>query len=385
MNYNFDEERNLRTADSLKWNAAKEEVLPMWVAEMDFRLPDFIQNALTERISEGSFGYFQLPQDFFSVIQFWQKKRHQIYVDQDFILPVPGVMASVSAIIEAFTEKGDQIIIQPPVYNHFFNTIKSSERKIVENNLILNKNRYQIDFNDLKEKAAKPETKILLLCNPQNPVGRVWSREELEETAEICAENNILVISDEIHADLAFEKYTPFFDVAKDSAVQFFTVHSPCKAFNFPGLPVGYVISTDFSGLKNIEKTLESREQISVNALSVVALKSAYTFGENWLDEVKIYIQKNYFYLKEFIQKNIPQIEVLPLEATYLLWLDCRKLNVNSDKIAQQLLENHQLLINSGLMYGEAGDGFLRINIACTEKNLRSGLERLRDFVLNIS
>ncbi|KQR91086.1 hypothetical protein ASG01_14465 [Chryseobacterium sp. Leaf180] len=385
MDFNFDEEITERSEDSLKWNSAGKNVLPMWVAEMDFRLPEFLKEELIRKISAGSFGYFKLSEEFFKAVQFWLQSHHQLDVEKDFILPVPGVMSAVSAIINTFTESGDQIIIQPPVYNHFFNTIKNSEREIVENELILNGNQYEIDFKDLETKASDPKAKILLICNPQNPIGKVWRRETLEKIAAICEKNDVMLISDEIHADLSFKKYTPFYSVATDFNIEFFTVHSPCKAFNFPGLPIGYVLSNDNLQFSAIEKMLESRENISVNTLSVTALVASYNHGEKWLDKVKNYIHANYLFLNNFIKNHLPQIGVLPLEATYLVWLDCRKLNLNSDEITEKLLKNHHLLLNSGSMYGKSGDGFLRINIACTRKNLETGLSQLREFVNDLS
>lgn len=384
MKYNFEEIIDRKYTNAIKWESSSPDILPMWIADMDFKTAPEIIEALQNRISHGVFGYTQTPEHFYISIQKWWKKRYQLTIEKESIIPVSGVIPALSAAIRSLTEKGDQIIIQPPVYNHFYNSIQNCEREIVENNLIYDNGSYSIDFEDLERKAAIPGTKLLLISNPHNPVGRVWTKEELLNIASICQKHNIIVISDEIHCDLVFnsEKHISFASLDHQSAKNTITLASVSKSFNLAGLQVGYVFTKNTAFLNGIKSVLQMQEMELLSPFAIESLIAAYDKSEKWLEDLKEYIYQNYIFLAQFITSELPQIKVVPLQATYLVWLDCSALKVSSDQIAKNLLEDEKLWINSGSLYGNAGEGFLRINIACPIKVLSEGLERLKRNVI---
>ena len=381
--YNFDEIIERRGTNSVKWDLATDaEVLPMWVADMDFKTAPEITEAILNKVSHGVFGYSITPPQFYDAIIDWWKDIHQFSIQKEWILPGPGMIPTLSAILRTFVKSGENIIIQPPVYNHFYHFFENCGFGLVENNLIYENETYQIDFDDLEFKASNPDTKMLLLCNPHNPVGRVWKKNELEKIAEICSKHRVIVVSDEIHAGLVFEghQHIPFVSIAEKYNLESVTCGSPCKTFNLSGLPISYLISKNKNTLDEIHKTFEIQETSYPNPIAVTALIAAYQNGREWMDELKIYLYENYLYLLEFINQKLPEIKVLPLEATYLVWLDCRTLNKNSDELSKILLKDEKLWVNPGTMYGNAGEGFLRINIGCPREILADGLNRLKNF-----
>lgn len=379
--YNFDEIINRRGTDSVKWDLAEDDdVLPMWVADMDFKTAPEITEAILKKVSRGIFGYSITPADFYDAIMEWWKETHQFTVKKEWILPGPGMIPTLSAILRTFLKAGEKIIIQPPVYNHFYNFIENCAFDMAENNLIYQNGIYQIDFDDLEMKASDPNTRLLLLCNPHNPVGRVWKISELEKIAEICSKNQVMVVSDEIHADLVYNghQHIPFISVSENYILESITCGSPCKTFNLAGLPISYVISENKVILDKIHETFEVQETSYPNPIAAEALIAAYRNASDWLKEVKSYLYDNYQYLSEFFSESIPEIAVLPLEGTYLVWLDCRYLNKSSEELSKILLEEQKLWVNPGTMYGNAGEGFLRINIACPKSLLTEGLLKLK-------
>lgn len=385
MKYNFDEIIPRKNTNSVKWDLAKDaEVLPMWVADMDFKTAPEIIETLSEKVSHGVFGYGFIPENFHQSIIDWWQDNHQFTIEKEWLLPVPGMILSLSAIVRTFLKPGENIILQSPVYNHFFTIVESCSCNLLENNLIYENGNYQIDFDDLEIKASDSKTKMLLISNPHNPVGRVWTKSELEKIAEICSKHQVMVVSDEIHADLVFEnhKHIPFASIAADYDLSSVTCGSPCKTFNLSGLSISYLISQDKNILKQIHKTLEIQETSYPNPMAADALIAAYKKGKDWLDELKIYLWDNYQFLLKFCQENLPEIKVIPLQATYLVWLDVSFFNKTSDEISKILFDEEKLWINSGTMYGKAGEGFLRINIACTREILIEGLKRLKRFYL---
>lgn len=384
--YNFDEIIDRRGTNSVKWDLATDaEVLPMWVADMDFKTAPEITEAILKKVSHGVFGYNMTPPQFFDAIIDWWKDIHQFNIQKEWILPGPGMIPTLSAILRTLVKSGENIIIQPPVYNHFYHFFENCGFGLVENDLIYEGGNYQIDFDDLEFKASNPNTKLLLLCNPHNPVGRVWKKSELETIAEICLKHQVMVVSDEIHADLVFagHQHIPFASVYENYDLASVTCGSPCKTFNTAGLPISYIISKNKEILNKIHKTFEVQETSYPNPIAATALIAAYQSGKQWMEELKIYLYENYQYFVEFIAENLPQIKVLPLEATYLVWLDCRSLNKTSDELSKILLEEEKLWVNPGTMYGAAGEGFLRINIGCPKEYLVDGLNRLQRFYLN--
>jgi cystathionine beta-lyase len=385
--YNFDEIINRRGTDSVKWDLATDaEVLPMWVADMDFKTAPEITEAILKKVSHGVFGYSITPPQFFDAIIDWWKEIHQFEIKKEWILPGPGMIPTLSAVLRTFVKPGENIIIQPPVYNHFYNFLENCEFGVIENNLIYEDGTYQIDFDDLEIKASNPKTNLLLLCNPHNPAGRVWKKSELEKMAEICAKHQVMVVSDEIHADLVYEGHLhiPFVSIAGNYDLKSVSCGSPCKTFNLAGLPISYVISENEEILNKIHKTFEIQETSYPNPIAATALIAAYQNGKHWLRELKIYINENYQYLLEFMKEHLPEIKVLPLEATYLVWLDCSSSGKTSDDLSKILLKEEKLWINSGTMYGKAGEGFLRINIGCPREVLLEGLKRLKVALIKI-
>ena len=382
MKYNFDEIISRRNSNSYKWDSAKDEdILPMWIADMDFRTAPPIIEALAKRAQHGIFGYTKVPETYFDAVINWFKRRHNFHIEKEWILFTTGVVPALSAVIKALTSPGDKVIVQTPVYNCFFSSIRNDQCEMVANELIYKNGTYSINFEDLENKASDPDAKLLLLCNPHNPVGRVWSREELEKIGDICLRNNVIVVSDEIHCDLVYSGHThiPFASISDRFGENTVTCTAPSKTFNLAGIQVANIIAADKEILKKIDKALNINEVCEINAFAVEALIAAYNEGEEWLEDLKKYLSGNYNYLKDFFKQHLPNLKVLPLEATYLVWVDCSALKISSEEIAKILLEKEKLWINEGTIYGAAGEGFIRLNIACPRETLTQGLERIKN------
>jgi len=382
MKHNFDEIISRRGSNSYKWDSANDEnVLPMWVADMDFRTAPPIISALEKRVQHGIFGYTKVPAAYFDAVTSWFDKRHHFPIQKDWILFTSGVVPALSAVIKALTSPGDKVIVQTPVYNCFFSSIRNDECEMVSNNLIYKNGTYTIDFEDLEEKASDSRAKLLLLCSPHNPVGRVWTREELQRIGEICLRNNVIVVSDEIHCDLVYPEHThiPFASISKEFLYHSITCTAPSKTFNLAGIQVANIIAADEDMRRKIDKALNVNEVCEINVFAVEALIAAYNEGEEWLEDLKTYLFDNYSYLKSFFKQNLPQLKVLPLEATYLVWIDCSALEIPSEDIAEILLDKGKLWVNEGAMYGGSGEGFIRINIATQRENLIKGLEIIKN------
>ncbi|TYR35983.1 pyridoxal phosphate-dependent aminotransferase [Sphingobacterium phlebotomi] len=377
MEYNFDELIDRTNTGSVKWS--KPDVLPMWVADMDFKTVPEVTEALTRRASHGIFGYCETPPSFYDAITNWWKKRHALQVENDWIIATPGVMPALAAAVEALTSKGDKIIVQPPVYNHFFLTVKQSHCELVENNLLYDNGNYQIDFEDLEQKAADPAVKLLLFSNPHNPAGRVWTKEELQQIGEICIRHGVVVLSDEIHSDLVYDDFThvPFTSLGEAYARNSITFSSPSKTFNLAGLQVAYFFTENEAFRKRVKEILTKWEMTMLNIFAIDSLIVSYEKGEHWLESLKRYLHENYCYLTDFCHVHLPELKVIPLQSTYLVWLDCTALGLPSSTITDRLLEHEHLWLNPGIKFGQAGDQFLRMNIACPRELLKEGLKRL--------
>lgn len=300
-------------------------------------------------------------------------------MEKDWIVYTSGVVPALSAVIKALTVPGDRVLVQTPVYNCFFSSIWNNGCDVVASPLIYVDQTYRIDFENLEEKTADPKVKLFLLCNPHNPVGRVWTREELKRVGEICLRNDVIVVADEIHCELVFTEhcYIPFASVSKDFLKHSVTCISPSKAFNLAGLQIANIVSADEGMRMRIDKALNINEVCDVNPFGVEALIAAYNGGEEWLEELKYYLFVNYNCLKDFFKEYLPQFPVIKLEGTYLVWVDCSALKQSSGEIVKSLLEREKLQVNEGVIYGEAGEGFIRINIACPRQILVDGLNRL--------
>lgn len=380
MKYDFDEMIPRRHTHSYKWDTdADEEVLPMWVADMDFRTAPAVVEALRRRTEHGLFGYTKVPPAYYEAVIRWFGRRHAWRIDRDWIIYTSGVVPALSAVIKALTVPGDRILVQTPVYNCFFSSIRNNGCEALENPLVYRDGTYRVDYNDLERKAADPAVRLMLLCNPHNPAGRVWTRQELGRIGEICLRNGVTVLSDEIHGELVLpaHTYTPFASVSDDFAMNSVTCVSPSKAFNLAGLQIANIVAADANMRVKINRAININEVCDVNPFGVEALMAAYEYGEEWLDALKRYLSDNYVYLKAYFSKRLPQFPVTELEGTYLVWVDCSVLGCTSEAIAERLLKQEKIRVNAGSMYGAAGEGFIRINIACPRRVLADGLERL--------
>jgi len=382
MQYNFDEVIDRRGTNSVKWDLCAPDVLPMWVADMDFRTAPVIAQSLQKTISTGIYGYSLIPDAFYEAIISWWIKQHNFTIQKEWLLATTGVLPSLSAIIRTFVKPGENVILQTPVYNHFFSTLENCGCTVLQNDLLFTDGIYSINFEDLESKAADPLTKLLLLSNPHNPIGRVYEREELEKICEICSKYDVMVVSDEIHSDLVFrpKKHAPFIEVSSEYNIDAISCGSPCKTFNMSGLPISYLVSQNRELLDKVQQTLDMQDTLYPNIVAVNALIAAYSYGEVWVKDLKNYLIENHQFLIDFCTENLPQVKIVPLNATYLVWLDFGFLNQNAAQLSQILLEEEKIWLNAGTMYGNSGEGFLRINIACPRTLLLEGLDRLKTF-----
>ena len=381
MKYDFDEPVSRRGTNSYKWDTVKDEdVLPMWVADMDFRTAPAIVGALQKRVEHGIFGYTKVPSAYYEAVINWFRRRHAWLIEKEWIVYTTGVVPAISAIVKALTVPGDRVLVQTPVYNCFFSSIRNNGCEAVTNPLIYANGTYRIDYDDLERKAADPKVKLLLLCNPHNPVGRVWTRQELRRIGEICIRNRVLVVADEIHCELVFSGhvYIPFASISEDFREHSVTCISPSKAFNLAGLPIANIVAADTDVRMKIDKAININEVCDVNPFGVEALIAAYNRGEDWLEELKHYLSVNYNYLRAYFDEYLPEFPVVMLEGTYLVWVDCRGVGLSSREITDILLEKEKIRVNPGSLYGEAGEGFIRLNIACPREKLIEGLNRLK-------
>lgn len=381
MKYDFDEPVPRRGTNSYKWDTVKDEdVLPMWVADMDFRTAPAIVGALQKRVEHGIFGYTKVPPAYYEAVVNWFRRRHAWLIEKEWIVYTTGVVPAILAIVKALTVPGDRVLVQTPVYNCFFSSIRNNGCEVVANPLIYANGTYRIDYDDLERKAADPKVRLLLLCNPHNPVGRVWTRQELRRIGEICIRNRVLVVADEIHCELVFSGhvYIPFASISEDFREHSVTCISPSKAFNLAGLQIANIVAADTDVRMKIDKAININEVCDVNPFGVEALIAAYNRGEDWLKELKHYLSVNYNYLRAYFDEYLPEFPVVMLEGTYLVWVDCRGLGLSSREITDILLEKEKIRVNPGSLYGEAGEGFIRLNIACPREKLIEGLNRLK-------
>lgn len=381
MKYDFDKQIPRRNTHSYKWDTAMEEgVLPMWVADMDFCTAPTVVEALRRRVEHGIFGYTKVPSAYYEAVINWFVRRHGWQIDREWIIYTSGVVPALSAVIKALTVPGDRVLVQTPVYNCFFSSIRNNGCEVVASPLVYMNETYRVNFEDLERKAADPKVKLLLLCNPHNPSGRVWTRQELTRIGEICLRNDVIVVADEIHCELVYpgHTYTPFASISGAFLMNSVTCTSPSKAFNLAGLQIANIIAADEYMRMKIDKAININEVCDVNPFGVEALVAAYNQSEEWLEELKHYLSANYNYLKAYFNEYLPQFPVVMLEGTYLVWVDCSVLKRPSKEIVETLLKEEKLWVNEGSLYGEAGEGFIRINIACPRQTLIDGLLRLK-------
>lgn len=392
MKYNFDMVIDRTNSNSVKWDDVRRDsensdIIPMWVADMDFISPQEVIEALGKRVEHGVFGYPAVTEQYKQVIVDWMKGRHDWDIEKDWIKPAPGVIPSINWLIEAFSKPGDKVIIQTPVYTPFYTVVENIGRHAVLNPLKLEDGRYIMDFDDLEEKARDPWVKLLVLSNPHNPVGRVWERKELEKLGEICLRNGVMVISDEIHSDLIFKnhRHIPFAAVSDELAQISAICNAPSKTFNIAGLQTSNIIIPNASIRKEFSRTMQ-RSHIGIpNLLGLTACEAAYRYGSEWLEQVMEYIESNYNFLSEFIRERIPQLIVAKTEGTYLAWIDCRSLGLNHKELEKFLKEKARVQFTQGYIFGEEGNGFIRMNFACARPVLKEALSRMESAIRQLT
>lgn len=379
--YDFDRVVRRRGTNCYKWDEAENDsVIPMWVADMDFQAAPAILKALSERVDHGVFGYEMVSDSYYQAVINWFANRHQWTIDRDWIIYTSGVIPALSATIKALTLPGEKVLIQTPVYNCFFSSIRNQGCEVAENPLKREGDSYVIDFEDFERKCADEKTTVFVLCNPHNPSGRVWTREELERLNDICLRHGVTVVSDEIHCELIMPGHTfvPFASVSEACLENSVILNSPTKNFNIAGLQIANIICKNPTWRRRIDRVINIFEVCDVNPFGPVALEAAYNESGDWVDELNVYLHDNYLYLKELFTKELPQVEVLRLEGTYLVWVDIRSTGETSDAVTERLLNEGKVMVNSGTMYGQqTGEGYIRINIACPRETLREGLARI--------
>jgi len=382
MIYNFDEIINREGTGCVKYDArkvvfGKSNVLPLWVADMDFKTPDFVIKALKKRLEHEVLGYSFRTSSFNNSIVQWQMKRHQWKIQKDWLSFTPGVVTGLALAVESFSSPGDEVILQPPVYPPFFNAVKNTGRKVLENPLKKVSGRYTFDLEDLKKKIT-PSTKMLLLCNPHNPGGMMWKREELLSLANICMENNIMMVSDEIHSDIVYRgnKHIPLASLSKDIADHSVVFMAPSKTFNVAGLSTAYVIIPDVRLLGIYQNTLNREGLGHGNLMGTVALESAYNNGEDWLEQLLDYLSDNISFIDKYLKENLPEVLMMKPEATFLAWLDFSAFNLDDEELKQKII-NSGVGLNPGIDFGKHGTGYMRLNFACPRSVIEEALIRI--------
>ncbi|MBD8348449.1 MalY/PatB family protein [Dysgonomonas sp. HGC4] len=382
--YNFDQIIDRRGTNALKTDVLKErygseDLIPLWVADMDFLSPPAVTEAIIERAKHGLFGYTCPSQEYYNSIINWVKRSHDWTLDQQWITFIPGIVKGIAFVIDCFSTKEDHVIIQPPVYHPFRIIPSLHKRKVVDNPLVLEAGQYKMDLSDLK-KRIDTSSKILILCNPHNPGGRVWTKEELADLADVCYDNGILVISDEIHSDMAFEnnKHVPFASVSEKAAQNSITFMAPSKTFNIAGIVSSYSIIPNEKIRTKFNNYLKSSELEEGHIFAYLAAQAAYEKGEEWLIEAKDYIWGNIQFVDQFLKTNIPQIKAMIPEASFLVWLDCRELDLTQKDLVSLFVKDAKLALNDGMMFGKGGEGFMRLNVGSPRSVIEKALNNLK-------
>lgn len=404
MKYDFDVVVDRRNSNSVKWEFmqsgedlltfehtqrffGEDRILPMWVADMDFKCPKPVVDALIARVQHGIYGYSAPTEEFYQSVVQWMRRRHGWEISPEWICLTPGVVPALNMLVRAFASSGDRVLIQPPVYYPFYRAIENNGAEVALNPLVYKDGRYRMDFGDLEVLCGDPKVKLAILCNPHNPVGRVWTRDELLKFGEVCIDNHVLVVSDEIHGDLIYDghTFTPFASLSETFADYSVSCTSPSKTFNLAGLQTSCIIIPNDDLRSMFERILQSNGLFGIGPFGIVALKAAYDHGEEWLLQALEYIEGNLNYLEKYVTEKIPQISVIRPEGTYLVWLDCRRLGLDKWELKQLMLEEAKVYLDEGFIFGSEGEGFERINIACPRPVLVEALDRIRQAVGKLS
>ena len=382
MTYDFDKIISRRGTNCVKWDEFTDpDIIPLWVADMDFETAPSVKQALMKRMQHGCFGYTLVPESYYNATIQWFQHRHGWSIERPSFIYTSGVVPAISAIIKAVTSPGDKVLVQTPVYNCFFSSIRNNGCTLAENPLKMEGNRYEVDWQDFEAKCADPSVKVFLLCNPHNPAGRVWTRQELVQMGNICLKHGVFVISDEIHCEFVMpgHTYTPFASISEDFAMNCAVCLSPSKAFNIAGLQIANIIVKNEEVRKRVDKAININEVCDVNPFGVIALQAAYSAeGEEWLNQLCHYISDNYLMACQLFTEALPQCPVTTLEGTYLMWVDIRATGKTSRQVTDHLLRKAKVYVNCGTMYGEAtGEGYIRINLATRRNLLEEGIMRI--------
>lgn len=383
-NLDFDKVTGRRNTKSLKYDFAvkmgmPEDILPLWVADMDFQVSSYIQEALARQVEHGIFGYSDVQGEYFEIVRGWMKRRHEWEVKEGWLVKTPGIVFALAMAIKAFTRPGDVILIQQPVYYPFQSMIESNGRKMVSNTLIYKEKEYSIDFEDFEDKIVKNKVKMFFLCNPHNPVGRVWTPEELMRLGDICYKHHVIVISDEIHADFAFQRrHYVFAGLKKEYEEIAITCTSPSKTFNLAGLQLSNIFIGNPELKREFERQISMAGYSEINVMGLVACEAAYKDGDEWYDAMHQYIRKNIEYTREYVESNIPGVTMAKHEGTYLAWLDCNGLGLSVEELEERMIHKAGVWLDGGTMFGEGGAGFQRVNVACPRKTLEEALRRIK-------
>ncbi len=387
MKYNFDEMIERRDTASIKWDFADVfvgagDALPMWVADMDFKCPQPVIDALIERSKHGVFGYSGHTEAFYNAIINWLKRRHGWQIEKEWICTTPGVVPALAFSVMAYTKPGDRVLIQTPVYHPFFDAIELNDRILVGNPLTNRDGRYYMDFDDLETKFREGVA-MAILCHPHNPVGRVWNQDELRRFGDLCLQYNVTMISDDIHSDIIYKpnRYTPLATLGDDYRNNTVTCFAPSKTFNLAGLTASFIIIPDKQMREKFVEVLFRTGVYIGNLYGAIGLEKAYDEGEEWLEQLLDYLQANLDFLRDYLAENLPQIEMIKPEGTYLVWLDCRALGLSDDNLKALWFEKAKVAPDPGTKFGNDGSGFMRINIACPKKVLETALDRFKQTV----
>lgn len=382
--FNFDEIIERRNTNCMKWDGMKpiygsDDLLPLWVADMDFRPPQQVIDALREKVDHGIFGYTLISEHTKDSVVQWVQNRHDWSIEKDWLHFSSGVIPSIAHTIQALTAVGDQILILSPVYTPFFNMIEINNRKVAISQLVINNDHYEIDFENF-EQQLKNGAKLFILCNPHNPGGRVWSAEELQKIILLCKQYHVPIISDEIHADLvaAPYKHTPLATIDETYSDEIITLMAPSKTFNLAGLQASFAVIKNAKYLKKIKEMYAQAGLSQLNTMGLVALEAAYTYGEPWLNALLEYVKNNFELITSFVEKELPKIKVMKPEGTYLIWLDCSELGLTSTQLKNKILKEAKVAVNFGEAYGPGGELFIRLNAACPKEYIQQGLNQLK-------
>ena len=395
--YNFDKIINRKGTNCLKYDYAVErgkpaDVLPLWVADMDFTVSEEITKSLHAAVDHGIYGYTQPKDAYYNAITNWMEKNHNWKTKREWIMKTPGVVFALGAAVKAFTKPGDAVLIQNPVYYPFTNIIRDNDRRVIDNTLVYEKrvtegkSQYSIDYEDFERKIVQENIKLFILCNPHNPVGRVWNREELQYLGEICLRHHVIVVSDEIHNDFVYPgfEHTVFANVDPRFAEFTVTCTAPSKTFNLAGLQISNIFISSETLREAFQKEIDKTGYDEPNALGAVACEAAYRGGQEWLDQLRAYLLENLNFLRAYLQEKIPQIHLVEPEGTYLVWLDCSELGISGKELDQFIVEKAGLWLDGGAMFGPSGADFQRVNIACPRATLELALDKLKAAVDNL-